>query len=222
MAPRRDGKSQQFPKVPEDIEDEILEAYAEHTDGGDFHLRTLPDFFHGLNIPKCYFNDVSECIEYYYSHIDGRGIDVGNTDEWITFQMLIAYTLTTSSNPDQLLDVVDIDKLIRNTSTLVKFRNNHSHILASWKLFVDVGAPGSNPETFRLTLPHLQAIKEHMHLDLGLHGPLGDSFLISMLSCCSTKEDGSPTSFYLDKPKSGTSITIRDFAEILGNLGELD
>lgn len=221
MGRKRDGKSLQFAKVPEQNEEEILEAYAELTDGGDLHLRMLPGLFHRLDIPRCYFRDVEECTEYFYANIDGHEIDVSKSYHWVTFQFLTAYTLTTSSNPQELLDIVDIDKLIRNTSTLLKFRDNHSHILASWNLFIAAASPGSSPESFVLTLPHLKAIKQHLNLDQGL-ASLGDSFLINMLSCCSTNDNGNPTSFYLDKQKDGFGVTIRDFAEILGNLGEFD
>lgn len=220
MPPRRDDKSNKFHKTSDAIEAEIIEAYVDATAEDDFHLSQLPDFLLRLRIPRCYFDDVCQCTAYFYTHLDVRPVNPGNTSDWITFQFLSEYTLTSSNDPHQLLDVVDIDKLIRKTTTLIKFRDNHAHIMASWDLFVQVASPGSDPEGFRLTLPHLQVIKKTMNLEQGQ--PLGDSFLISMLSCCSTQENGAPTSFYLDKQKSGSALTIRDFAEILGNLGEFD
>lgn len=146
--------------------------------------------------------------------------------------MILAYTITASTNDINevnIIDIVDIDKLIRNANKLVKFRNAYTHIYGSWKLFVDAATTLTDSSeltvtNYQLTLPDLKKIKSFLNLDETSNGnvSLGDSFLIDMLSCCTTTQHGDIINYDYNKPKKGSYITIKDFAEILGNLGELD
>lgn len=240
---RRKGKahgvsiSEEFLRLDPEIEDEILEAYSSITlESQDFFLHQLPNFLRQLQIPTCFTNDITQCVDYYYEHMHNEGYDFklneSNYKQTITFQMILAYTISSSTsdrNEVKIIDIVDIDKLIRNANKLVKFRNAYNHIYGSWKLFVDAATTSTdNSEStvtnYQLTLPDLKRIKSFLNLDEASNGnaSLGDSFLIDMLSCCTTSQNGDIINYDYNKPKKGSYITIKDFAEILGNLGELD
>ncbi|CUM56697.1 uncharacterized protein AC631_04147 [Debaryomyces fabryi] len=229
--------SEEFLRLDPEIEDEILEAYSSITlESQDFFLHQLPEFLHQLQIPACFTDDITQCVNYYYEHMHNDNGDFklneSNYKHAITFQMILAYTITGSANEKHevtIIDIVDIDKLIRNVNKLVKFRNAYTHIYGSWKLFVDAATTSTDSSestvtNHQLTLPDLKKIKSVLNLDEAGNGnvSLGDSFLIDMLSCCTTTENGDILNYDYNKPKKGSYITIKDFAEILGNLGELD
>lgn len=242
MSRRRDKAhgvtiSEEFLRLDPKIEDEILEVYGSITlESQDFFLHQLPNFLRQLQIPTCFTDDITQCVDYYYEYMHNEGDDFklneSNYKQAITFQMILAYTITASTNDMHevnIIDIVDIDKLIKNANKLVKFRNAYTRIYGSWKLFVDAAtsATDSSESTvtnYQLTLPDLKKIKSFLNLDETSNGniSLGDSFLIDMLSCCTTTQNGDIINYDYNKPKKGSYITIKDFAEILGNLDELD
>ncbi|ODV79297.1 uncharacterized protein CANTADRAFT_22047 [Suhomyces tanzawaensis NRRL Y-17324] len=226
---RNDGfaKSKQFEQLNPDIEDEILEVYAQLTaESPDLFLHQLPEFFTFLKVPHCFIYDILQCTEYYYEFMqrDKLVVDARNVKQQTTINLLQAYTITGSDS--DLIDIVDIDKLIRHGNKLVKFRNNYHHIYESWKLFVQAASDSTSKSAivhYKLSLPDLKRIKAVLNLDESEgRTSFSDSLLIDMLSCCSTDSDGNIINFDFDKPKEGSYLSIKDFAEILGNLGELE
>ncbi|KAI3406190.2 hypothetical protein KGF56_001032 [Candida oxycetoniae] len=249
MPPRKKGAfaaSKEFEKLDPEIEDEILEAYFKCVGGGgddeeakdqDLHLDELPSLFDALKIPQCFTNDIKQAIDYYYRAISQKNITIDRTNsrQNITMDMINSFTITSTSTEvitsNDILDIVDIDKLIKYTNRLVKFRNHFSHIKANWKLFLDSSnsssssssSSSSNVESFRLYLPELKAVKTSLGLDNDLHhggAILSDSFMIDMLGCC--QYDSNERLLNYDFNKGGACVTIKDFAEILGRIGELD
>lgn len=237
MAPKksknRQSPSEVFERIPPDIEDEILEAYSELTSGDgleyedadeDFYLHQLVELFAKLSIPKCFTSDIMNCIEYYYDFIKSREVmlDPLNIRQSMTLSMIQAYTI--SSNVQEIkniIDIVDIDKLLRNLNRLIKFRNGYKHIQESWKLVVSnsTGRQDVDFENYKLTLPDLKQIKTNLNLNTP---QTNESFLIDMLGCCSHDSNGNVLTFDYTRNKTGPNVSIKDFAEILGNLGELD
>lgn len=229
---RQFGKSELFNSINPEYEDEILEAYGSFTiENPDLNLVKLPELFSVLQIPSCFCQDINLCIDYYYEHMqDIEQFDSTNHKQYITMQLI--KNVTISSNIDDvstILDIVDIDKLIKITDKLLKFRDFYQTIYESWKLFINASRLDSELNeqsilSYKLTLPDLKNIKTSLNLDHESNGKysLGDSFLIDMLGCCSTDPNGNMSNYDFYKIKSGSSVTIKDFAEILGNLGEFD
>lgn len=227
---RSSGKLKDFPEVFPDISDEILDAYSDLTiDNPDFFLHQIPELFSILKIPECFTDDIITAVNYYYGHMaDGFELNLQNHKQFITLQLLRHFTITNATDdPSNIIDIIDIDKVIRSTNKLVKFRNSFRDIYTSWKLFIN----SSNPEqefdestivNYQLTLPDLKKIKTALDLDTDGKHALGDSFLIDMLGCCSTDSNGDIFNYDFKKIKNGSSVSIKDFAEILGNLGEFD
>lgn len=207
-------------------EDEILEAYSQVA-GEDLYLEQIGDLFATLRIPECFTYDIVQCVDYYYEFIKpvpGIKFDPLNVKQYTTINLVKAYTITASLDSlDNIIDIIDIDKLIRNVNRLVKFRDHYSHIVASWRLFVLATTEKQLSDAavlkHRLSLVDLKTIKTKLHLDTK---ELGDSLLIDMLSCSTTDVDGNIINFDFTKPKTGTVVSIKDFGEILGNLGELE
>lgn len=229
--------SEGFQRVDPDIEDEILGVYSIATkESDDLYLNQLPKLLSNLKIPICFTNDITQCIDYYYEYMHSQSGDIKvnglNYKRDISLQLVQAYSINTSqidSATINIIDIIDIDKLIKNFNKLIKFRNAYKHIYQSWKLFVDGATSINNGDesvviSYQLTLPDLKKIKSVLRLDEETHSrsPLGDSFLIDMLSYSSTTHSGDPINYDFNKAKKGSYITIKDFAEILGNLGELD
>lgn len=223
---QKSARLETFNSVTNEIEDEILDAYGKLTvENPDLYLRQVPELFHQLKIPECFTDDITEVIGYYYEVMQKENfiVDYKNHKQYITLQLLRHFTITNASDfPNNIIDIIDIDKLIRCTNRLVKFRDNYNHIYKSWMLFINASNmkdKHQDPVGQRLTLPALQSIKTSLGLD---EQELGDSFLIDMLGCCSTDTDGEIVNYDFEKLKLGTSVSIKDFAEILGNLGEYD
>lgn len=209
------GKSSSFPKTDPAIEDEILEAYTAVLGASpDLLLRHMPALFKLLKIHPCFSKDVTSCIAYYYNHMHGKGpLDASVHRQYIAHCMLMDYTITTGND---IYDIIDIDKLIVQVNRLVKFRNAYPHIYTSWKLFVDAAEPEcAHPEEYQLTFVGLKSIKTALDLDLE---SVTDSFLIDMLGCAAG--DG-VKNYDLNRVKAGTAVSIKDFAEVLGQLDEL-
>lgn len=218
----RSGRLEKFKSVSSQTEDEILDAYGELTvENPDFYLHQVPELFHLLKIPECFTEDIIQAISFYYDFMQrGFELNESNHKQHITLQLLRHLTITNANDiPNNIMDIVDIDKLIRFTNRLIKFRDNYKHIYSSWRLFVDAEELKLSIEKYRLTLPGLQNIKTSLGLD---EQELGDSFLIDMLGCCSTDSNGDIMNYDFEKLKQGSSVSIKDFAEILGNLGEYD
>lgn len=226
--------SDQFEELMPEIEDEILEVYSELVDDEqqDLYLNQLPQILQSLRIPNCFSRDIVQCVDYYYKFMKDRDdeINVLSKRQSNTVNMIHAYTISTSNikKIENIIDIIDIDKLLRNLNRLIKFRNNYKHILNSWKLFVTSANSGksliplSALESYQLTFPDLKQIKTNLNLDAdpATKTPLSDSFLIDMLGCCTTDRDGHLLNFDFDK--HGACVTIKDFAAVLGNIGELN
>lgn len=231
MAPKRKKAGFQpsisFDGIVPEIEDEIVEEYAQQLgDDTDLHLERLPDVLDNLNIPNCFTKDIKGAVDYYYQFIHDRNYEINNSNfkQRITLEMMLSFTITSSTHTTaDISDIIDIDKLIRNLNILIKFRNNHQHILSSWKLLIqESGETPSNVETFQLTLPGLKNVKTSLNLDNDPQTkvPLNDGFLIDMLGCCQHDAKEQLINYSFDK--QGAVVTIEDFAVILGKLGELD
>ncbi|KAI5952617.1 hypothetical protein KGF54_003484 [Candida jiufengensis] len=218
--------SKEFDTIDPDIEDEIIEAYTDYLgeESTDLLLSDLPTLLENLKIPSIFTQDITTAIEYFYQFLNGKNVQINslNSKQNITISLLKSYTITSSSitSSNELLDMIDLDKLIINLNKLIKFRNNESHIRASWKLFSD--SFNKNPDKFVLTLPELKQVKTNLNLDNDpqTKAPLNDLFLIDMLGCCQEDPRGNLINFSFEK--RGASVTIKDFAEILGRIGEYD
>ncbi|RLV94882.1 hypothetical protein JA1_001440 [Spathaspora sp. JA1] len=226
MPPRKiKSNLDKFESINSEIEDEILDEYSELTGDEDLYLNQLPELLTILKIPTCFTNDITNSIEYYYSFVQGRGEEVNpsNIKQSTSLQLIQAYTIT--NNIQDIIDIIDIDKLLFNLNRLIKFRNNYQHIQNSWKLFLQAsGSVNTNTgtvDTFKLTLPDLKQVKSSLDLDNDpeTKKPISESFLIDMLGCCCFDSNGNLLNYNI---KEGACVDIKDFAEILGNLGELD
>lgn len=221
MARKHRDIATSFKQIDPGGEDEVLEAFSDILDAlgeEDLHLHHLPQLYQKLKVPSCFVADIVDCIEYYYDVAPIVALGPARLSDRSAVVLEMARLLTVST--DEIIDVVDIDKLIRHTDKLLKFRNHYSHIYESWELFVGAAQPDPALSkqailAYKLRLPDLLAIKSTLNLD---KASLGDLFLIDMLSCCQTDSKGYKTSFDRD----GASVSVKNFAEILGNLGELD
>lgn len=225
-----DGIYQKFDEINEEYETEILELYATLTEPEpDFYLKLLDKFFKKLKIPKCFTTDILECVEYFYD-VQGTLVTSNNSKRDITLLMINTFTITSTSqvhSDDDIIDIVDIDKLIKYTNKLLQFRDNFDHIKQSWQLFVEGSRPPSddgprdiNPLDFKLSVPGLKNVKSYLNLDSNPKQQFSDAFLIDMLSCCSSDHQGNLYNFDLHRQQQGLCIGIKDFAYILGTLGE--
>ncbi|KAI5959181.1 uncharacterized protein KGF55_005524 [Candida pseudojiufengensis] len=220
--------SEQFTTVDPEIEDEIIEAYTNYLgeDQEDLLLKDLPILLEQLKIPLIFHQDIDEVIEYYYQFLHGKDLvlEPTNSKHYITLNLLRSFTITPTSakSSNDLLDMIDLENLINQLNKLIKFRNNEAHIRESWKLFINSSSPDKNPDDFVLTLPDLKTVKTQLNLDNDpqTKAPLNDLFLIDMLGCCKEDSRGNLINFKFNK--GGANVDIKDFAEILGRLGEYD
>lgn len=228
--------SQKFECINKEYEAEILEVYAVITESDqDFYLKLLKKFFKKLLIPKWFTTDVIECVDYFYE-IKGNVTKASASKKDVILQMISTFTISSQVvSDDDIIDIVDIDKLIKYTNKLLQFRDNFHHIKQSWLLFVEPATSPSldssetNRQTdelksldFKLTLPALKLVKTHLNLDSNSKHPLGDGFLIDMLSCCATDDLGNLYNYDLKRQQEGLFVGFKDFAYILGALGEYD
>jgi hypothetical protein len=216
MARKGSKKSSQFDVVIPEIEDEIIQCYSQLT-SDDLYLRQLPEFFQQLAIHHCFVYDIEQCIEYYYTVLAPlHQVSMANRKHYTTLNMISSFTISPAiTKLDDIIDIVDIDKLIIHTNRLIKFRNNYNHIYESWCLFTSQ-INVELPLKYSLTLPDLNHIKQSLNLDTAI----SSSILIDMLSCSVTDSTGNVITF--DFNSAVPSVSIKNFAMILGNLGELD
>lgn len=229
----RRSKQNSFLEIDPNHEDEILEIYAIMTEESpDLYLRQLPAIFRKLRIPKCFVTDIIACIAYYYELMDGRKVayNPANRKQAMTMRLLLAYTLTApNADIENILDILDVDKLIRNVDRLLKYRDNYAHVMATWKLCVEATTTDSSKmkkytdaelASFKLDLTLLKKIKTHLDLDASdARRGMSDALLIDMLSCCAFNERDEPVNYAFDS--NVTHINFKVFADILGHLGEL-
>lgn len=210
--PPKFQKSRNYAKLDQQHEDDVLDAYSwilETTGTQDVVLAHIPLLLDHLAIPHIYTRDIAECIEWFYDIAKVKAARGG--PRWIIAQdLLTQLTISSYVNGEfDVSDVVDIDKLLKFCARLIKFRDCSETIESAWALFLDAGG---SPKTGRLSAKELRRVKSYLQLD-----DISDSILIDMLGCGAA--DGR-----VDFSFSGLelSIGIKSFAEILGQLGELD
>lgn len=212
-----------FEEVDPNIEDEILEAYERATEGGpDLYLFGLASIFHELKIPECFITDIVDCVNYYYDCLVNVDIDESNKLHLVVMRLLEAFTISDFPNKS-IIDIVDVDKLVKRLLILVKFRNFYDVILENWQLVV-FAAKGSDDLSFegiinyKLTLKDMKKIKDKVNTDSdNKNNVASDSVLIDMISCSSIES----LDFDIQKIKNGSFVSIKDFASVLGRIGEL-
>ena len=215
MSRKRFTRSAAFEAVVPEAEEEIV---ALHSEVADFYLSELPAFLDRLRIPTCFTADIAQCVDYFYTHIYSKDVEVdpANARQSILLQLVKSYTITALvALLADVVDVVDLDKLIKNCAKLIRFRDHYDVILRSWALFVEA-AGHQDALHCRLTLPDLQKIKRDLGLDMS------DAMLIDMLGACATVGANELANYTWDKLTEGKFVDIKDFAEIMGQLGELD
>ncbi|KAK8440709.1 hypothetical protein ACI3LY_001012 [Candidozyma auris] len=228
MAPLRFAKSEAYAQVDAEAERQILDAYAETLDESnseDIYLKHLPIIFHKLNIPHCFTRDIDNCIQWFYDiHFYDSASDSHKSRS--VQSLLRQLTLTTTRGGEQdVSDVVDIDKVILFGNRLVKFRDHFPEIKNAWRLFVEASKKKSSGNSnglrdsdlidSKLTLKDLRSIKGYLELD-----DISDSILIDMLGCGTTTLEGQVLNY--EGISGGLEVGIKDFAEILGQIGQLD
>lgn len=226
-------RSTQFSVPSEDIESEIIELYARYTASDadedelllDLTLDQLPSFLRDLHIPSCLVSNTLRDVETYQVYmtppnkngeLPPSGEFLDRSAEALTNAVVRAReTVEQFCIPDTL--VVDMDKLIRQATRLVKMRNAFAHLMLTWKMVVDVVVAATEKsavvapaeplpvqyETFALNLKHLRVLKGQARLD----ETFSDGGLIDMISMFS---------------HGRATMGICDFGEILGLLGELE
>lgn len=219
--PPKFQKSKQFLLATEDIEEEILMEYALFMDSfgaEDVLLKDVPIILAKLKIPVHYYSDVSDCIQWFYDTRD-RNLTRHSSRWAVVVQLLQHLTLSATSNGNfEVSDVVDVDKLVEFCTRLLKFRDSNDSILNAWALFADAAgylAMKQDVTKFRLSLQSLKNIKSKLQLD-----DLSDSILIDMLGCSKTTVDGNIYNYRVGS--ADILVEIKDFAEIMGHLGQLD
>lgn len=219
--------SKKFRSINKEYEEEILAVYAELTESEeDLYLKSLERIFEILRIPKCFTRDIVSAVEYYYE-LQGNIVRFNNSKSDIVILMITLFTITSIiKSDDDIIDIIDVDKLISYTNLLLKFRDNFNLIKESWSLFVEVVEDEtlntSRLLDYNLTLADLKKVKTALQLDGSGKQTLSDVLLIDMLSCCNTDESGRIHNFNFTKNSKGLFIDIKDFAFILGSLGEFD
>lgn len=212
-------KSKQFALVTAEIEEEILEQFSEFlesSDQPDLLLIHIPELLARLKIPNCYYKDITECTQWFYDTQKGK-LSHKSAQWGVVTLLLQALTLSVTSNGViDVSDIIDVDKLVQFCNRLIKFRNAHQQIVDSLSLFTQAAGYNTNDVTgLHLSLKHLQTIKVKLQLD-----DLSDSILIDMLGCSGTTVDGTLYNYRLSK--LDLLVGIKDFAEVMGQLGELD
>ncbi|EGV62575.1 hypothetical protein PSN45_000262 [Yamadazyma tenuis] len=228
MAKRRGTEvSTKFLSINPQYEEEVLEVYAILTEEvEDLQLKQLRTVFKRLQIPKCFTADILQSIDHFYES-NGTLIKHRTPKSDIVLHMVTTFTISSRLvNDSDIIDIVDVDKLISYTSKLLYYRDNYTHIKNTWRLFVET-VLGSAPSVselleFKLNLVDLKKIKSVLGLDGSGKDTLSDVLLIDMLSCCSSDESGTIYNFDFSRATHGLFINIKDFACILGNLGEYD
>lgn len=217
--PPKFAMSAQYKQITKELESEVLDEYESFlntSSSPDMLLSHIPDMLDNLKIPKCFTVDIDECIQWFYD--TGCGNVSKLSSKWVVVEHLLT-NLTISSSYNGTLevsDIIDIDKLVRFCNRLLRFRDHYPIIEEAWKLFVyATGHGGSKITSFRMSMKDLSKVKTHLQLD-----DISDSILIDMLGCSTTTVDGEMFNYTL--LPQGLTVNIKDFAEIMGQLGELD
>lgn len=198
------------------FETEVLDAYADalaSSGGEDVLLKHLPKFYENLGVPRCFYEDISQCALWFYAvwpHSDFEA-----SAKWpVVEQFLRHFTISTSvAGVLDVSDIVDIDKLVKCSNRLLRFRDHYGLISAGWLLFLEAAEKDEAHQS--LDLQDLLKIKSSLQLD-----DLGDALLIDMLGCGQSSATG--VIFNYKFPSLKLLVNIKDFAEIMGRLGELD
>lgn len=210
-------RSAEFRRVVPELETEVLDAYAQCLDSGqeDVLLQNVPGILDELQIPQCYTKDIAETVQWFQ---DTRHLMLAGSAKWAVAEQLLRH-LTISVVVNGQLDVsevVDIDKLVVFCNRLLKFRDHHEYICSNWALFVEAaGLKTTNPAQQKLTLAELLKVKSYLQLD-----DISDAILIGMIGCAGSSPDGELYNYTLTK--RGPVVSIKDFAEIMGQLGKYD
>lgn len=223
MPPLKFSKSEEYLKIDPNAEAEILDAYAETLDDAnveDIYLKHLPIIFQKLHIPHCFTRDIDNCVQWFYdTQFYGT---TGDSNKARASKLLLQQLTLSRTHKGELevSDVVDIDKLIIFGNRLVKFRDHFPEIKKAWRLFIEASGEGKKSNDSELldavlTLKDLQRVKGVLGLD-----DVSDSILIDMLGCGTTTLDGQVLNY--DANASGLAVGIKDFAEILGQIGQLE
>lgn len=207
-----------YNEISQAAETEVLDEYAAVLDNAqaeDVLLSDVPAILSQLKIPGCFTDDIQNCIQWFYD--TGRGhIQRGN--HWIIAEQLLLQ-LTISSvfqGQFEVSEVVDIDKLVRFCNRLLRFRDHFPLIKEYWLLFAELCGEGKKDITkFKMSMQDLAKVKKYLQLD-----DISDGVLIDMLGCSTRTVQGDLFNFNFSP--SGLSVDIKDFAEVLGQLGELD
>lgn len=221
------GVSRAFHEINLKYEEEVLEIYALLTEEQeDIYLKNLKSIFKHLKIPRCFTQDILDALNYYYE-TKSQISTMTDPKSKIVLQMVHRLTITSDvTSHDNIFDIIDIDKLIRYTNQLLYYRDNYLFIKETWNMLIDsvVDHPLTPGQRlgYRLTLVDLKRLKAELNLDGLGKQTLSDMLLIDMLSCCQTDDMGNINNFDLSRTTEGLFIGIKDFACILGNMGEYD
>lgn len=214
--PPKFSKSANYTTLTKYAETEILDRYAELLeDAPDVLLSHIPAFFRGLKVPPCFTNDINTCIQWIYD--TGLGNVSRTSAKWhVAEQLLRHLTISATVNGDfDVSDIVDLDKLLQFSNRLLRFRDHYREILRGWKLFADACGYSGPVSDFQMSMKTLGKVKSRLQLD-----DISDSILIDMLGCSKTTVEGEIFNYTF--LAQGLVVTIKDFAEVLGQLGELD
>lgn len=213
---RRFAKSQAFATASEDTEMEVLDAY-EHVllrGAQDVVLRDIPGMLSLLKVPKCFTNDIAECIGWLYDTEQDDQARRASAKWPVAEQLLRRLTILASVNGLlDVLDIVDIDKLTSFCARLLSFRDNYKDIRAAWQLFVTAAGHAGDVSVV-LSMQDLRTVEKHLQLD-----DISDTILIDMLGCGKSTLDGEVLSYGFG---TQLGVGIKEFAEVMGQLGELD
>lgn len=217
--PPKFRKSTEYPRVLAHVETEVLDAYADVLDTTgtpDLLLQNVSQLLNRLKIPECFIWDISQCIEWFYATQNTKLSR--SSVKWEVAEQLLRHVTISLNLRGQfdVSDIVDLDKLVVFCNRLLKFRDNYQLISQNWALFVEAsGATTQNSIHHTLTLQDLVRVKSMLQLD-----DISDSILIDMLGCGRSNVDGDLFNYKLNP--ASLEIGIKDFAEVLGLLGEYD
>lgn len=217
--PPKFAKSTNYTEITQLAEAEVLDQYEAMLDAGtspDVVLSQVPSILSKLRVPKCFTQDISECIQWFYD-TGHANVSTESPRRVIVEQLLLHLTISSKVNGVlQISDIVDIDKLVTFCNRLIRFRDHYRVIKQTWSLFVDAsGNKKVDVTTFRLSVKELTKVKSYLQLD-----DISDTVLIDMLGCGTSTVDGELYNYTFQQ--EGLSVNIKDFAEVMGQLGELE
>ncbi|SGZ55044.1 CIC11C00000002707 [Sungouiella intermedia] len=217
--PPKFTKSARYTQITQLAETEVLDQYECILESGlspDVLLSHIPAILKKLRVPQCFTKDICQCIQWFYD--TGHANVSTESPRWaIVEQLLLHLTISSKLNGVlQVSDIVDIDKLVTFCNRLLRFRDHYRIIRQAWSLFVEAsGNKNVDVTTFRLSMKDLTKVKSYLQLD-----DISDTVLIDMLGCGTSTVEGDVYNYTFHH--HGLSVNIKDFAEIMGQLGELD